>query len=339
MPHRTAIVVTSLVLILFLASFACGPTPPALPLLDAIDQDNADVVRTHMEIGTDPDKSFVPPGIPFAGASALHVAVLKDNREIVQLLLDNGATIEIKALDEFKGSPLEWAAFFGIKDMAVFLVESGADINAKNAYGTTPLDAASSHNPFIPEEERRQFDENRDLISAYLIEKDAESTAPVLTLLDAINQDNTNAVRVHMESGTNPDKTFIPPGLPFAGASALHLAVLKDNTEIVQILLDNGADIDIKALDEFKGSPLEWAAFFGIKDMAVFLVESGADINARNAYGTTPPRRHLIRQPLHPRGGPQAVRRKSLLPKAIPLRKRRSVRPVTPPPTPHQTAE
>ena len=150
MPYRTAIVVASLVLILFLASFACGPTPPALPLLDAIDQENAEVVRTHMEIGTDPDKSFVPPGIPFAGASALHVAVLKDNREIVQLLLDNGANIEIKALDEFKGSPLEWAAFFGIKDMAVFLVESGADINARNAYGTTPSTPPHQTTPSSP---------------------------------------------------------------------------------------------------------------------------------------------------------------------------------------------
>ena len=288
MPYRTAIVVASLVLILFLASFACGPTPPALPLLDAIDQENAEVVRTHMEIGTDPDKSFVPPGIPFAGASALHVAVLKDNREIVQLLLDNGANIEIKALDEFKGSPLEWAAFFGIKDMAVFLVESGADINARNAYGTTPLDAVHANNPFIPEEDRKQFDENRAFLRQYFSEKGAESTAPALPLLDAIDQDNADAVRAHLESGTDPDKSFVPPGLPFAGASALHVAVLKDNREIVQLLLDNGANIDINALDEFKGSPLEWAAFFGIKDMAVFLVESGADINSKNAYGTTP---------------------------------------------------
>ena len=288
MPHKAAIVVTSLFLVVLLTTLTCGPTPPALPLLDAIDQDNADVVRAHMEIGTDPDKSFVPPGIPFAGASALHVAVLKDNQEIVQLLLDNGAAIDIKALDDSKGSPLEWAAYFGLKDMAVFLAKSGADINARNAYGTTPLDAAYANNPFIPEEDRNRFNANRDLISAYLIEKGAESTTPVLTLLDAIDQDNTDAVRAHMESGTNPDKTFIPPGLPFAGASALHVAVLKDNSEIVQVLLDNGADIDIKALDEFKGSPLEWAAFFGIKDMAVFLVESGADINSRNAYGTTP---------------------------------------------------
>ena len=175
MPHRTAIVVASLVFILFLASFACGPTPPALPLLDAIDQENADVVRAHMEIGTDPDKTFIPPGLPFAGASALHLAVLKDNQEIVQLLLDNGADINIKALDEFKGSPLEWAAFFGIKDMAVFLVESGADINARNAYGTTPLDATSSDNPFISEKDRKQFDENRFFLRQYLSEKGAQS--------------------------------------------------------------------------------------------------------------------------------------------------------------------
>ena len=175
MPHKAAIIVTSLFLVVLLTTFACGPTPPALPLLDAIDQENADVVRAHMEIGTDPDKSFVPSGIPFAGASALHLAVLKDNQEIVQLLLDNGADIEIKALDEFKGSPLEWAAFFGIKDMAVFLVESGAGINSKNAYGTTPLDATSSNNPFTPEEDRKQFDENRFFLRQYLSEKGAQS--------------------------------------------------------------------------------------------------------------------------------------------------------------------
>ena len=78
-------------------------------------------------------------------------------------------------MDEFKGSPLEWAAFFGIKDMAVFLVESGADINSKNAYGTTPLDATSSDNPFIPEEDRKQFDENRFFLRQYLSEKGAQS--------------------------------------------------------------------------------------------------------------------------------------------------------------------
>ena len=241
-----------------------------------------------MEFGADPNETFIPPGFPFAGASALHLAVLKDNREIARVLLDNGADIEIGARDTFQGSPLEWAVFFGIKEMAVFLVESGADVNAKNALGTTPLDAAAADNAFFSKEDLEEFNENRAFLKEYLSARGGKPDQPRLPLLDAIDQDNANVVRDHMEFGADPNETFIPPGFPFAGASALHLAVLKDNREIARVLLDNGADIDIGARDTYQGSPLEWAVFFGIKEVAMFLVESGADVNAKNALGTTP---------------------------------------------------
>ena len=288
MLERAGIGITTLIAVILLASFACGPKPPGMPLLDAIDQDNANVVRDHMEFGTDPNETFIPPGFPFAGASALHLAVLKDDGEIARVLLDNGADIDIRARDAFQGSPLEWAVFFGIRGMGVFLVESGADLNAKNAFGTTPLDAAAADNTFISKEDLEEFNESRAFLTEYLIARGGQPGQPRLSLLDAIDQDNSEAVLAHLESGADPNETFIPPGVPFAGASALHLAVLKDNREIARVLLDNGADIDIRARDTSKGSPLEWAAFFGIKDIGVFLVESGADVNAKNAFGTTP---------------------------------------------------
>ena len=287
MLERAAISIAVLIPIILLASFACGPEPPRMSLLDAIDQDNADVVRDHMESGTDPNETFIPPDFP-AGASALHLAVLKDNQEIAEILLDNGADIDIRARDTFQGSPLEWAAFFGIKEMGVFLVESGADLNSKNAFGTTPLDATASDNSFISEEDLEEFNENRAFLREYLSTKGGKSGYPSMSLLEAIDQDNADVARDHMEFGTDPNETFIPPGFPAAGASALHLAVLKNNQEIAKILLDNGADIDIRARDALQGSPLEWAAFFGIKEMGVFLVESGADLNSKNAFGTTP---------------------------------------------------
>ncbi len=146
-----------------------------MTLLDAIAEGRAEIVRAHMEAGSDPNKAFVPPGIPAAGASALHLAVIKNDREITEVLLENGADIDLKAADAFKGSPLEWAAFFGIRDMVEFLAESGADLNAKNAYGSTPLDAASADNPFIPESDLAQFNEDRALIAEYLIEQGATS--------------------------------------------------------------------------------------------------------------------------------------------------------------------
>ena len=72
-----------------------------------------------------------------------------------------------------------------------------------------------------------------------------------MPLLDAIDQDNANVVRDHMQFGANPNETFIPPGFPFAEASALHLAVLTDNREFARALLYNGADIDIRARDTY----------------------------------------------------------------------------------------
>ncbi len=144
--------------------------PPDITLLQAIDFDNVKMVQRHMEYGTDPNEVFIPEGYPFAGASALHQAVLKNNVEIVRLLLESGADLEIRARDEFKGTPLIWAAYWGLFDMAKLLLEEGADVNIPDSYGSTPLDAASVENPFIGKEDADGFIENRERIRTLLRE-------------------------------------------------------------------------------------------------------------------------------------------------------------------------
>ena len=144
--------------------------PPDITLLQAIDFDNVEMVQRHMEYGTDPNEVFIPEGYPFAGASALHQAVLKNNVEIVRLLLESGADLEIRARDEFKGTPLIWAAYWGLHDMAKLLLEEGADVNIPDSYGSTPLDAASVENPFIGKEDADAFIENRERIRTLLRE-------------------------------------------------------------------------------------------------------------------------------------------------------------------------
>lgn len=119
-----------------------GIDSPRLDLLTAIDQGKTDIVRQHMQSGTDPNKGHVPVGIPLEGAYPLHLAVVKGDKEIIQILLDNGAKLELKAKNKDEATPLSWAAFFGNKDMVELLVEFGASINAIDANNLTPLDAA-----------------------------------------------------------------------------------------------------------------------------------------------------------------------------------------------------
>ena len=116
--------------------------PLTLDLLTAIDKEKSDVVQQHMDSGTDPNENPGPVGTPLAGAYPLHLAVVKGNKEIVQILLDNGAKIDIKAKNKDEATPLAWAAFLGQKDVVSLLIEAGAPINAIDANQYTPLDAA-----------------------------------------------------------------------------------------------------------------------------------------------------------------------------------------------------
>ncbi len=120
---------------------ACGEKSQTLDLLTAIDKEKSDVVQELLDSGIDPNKDPVPVDIPLEGAYPLHLAVVKGNKEIVKILLNNEADIDLKAKNKDEATPLAWAAFFGQKDMVSLLIEDGAPINVLDANHGTPLDS------------------------------------------------------------------------------------------------------------------------------------------------------------------------------------------------------
>ena len=130
-----------LVLLLLLVGMlllgACKEENQSSDLLTAVDEGQSDVVQELLDSGIDPNKDASSDG-----AYPLHLASLKGNKEIVQILLDNGAKIDLRATNKDKATPLAWAAFFGQKDVVSLLIEAGAPINAIDANQYTPLDAA-----------------------------------------------------------------------------------------------------------------------------------------------------------------------------------------------------
>ena len=274
---------------------------PSINLFDAIGQQDLDSLKQHMDYGTDINKLFIPEGYPFPGASPLHLAILTGNEEIVRLLIDSGAEKEIQAKNQEGGTPLHWAAFFGIKNMVEFLVEIGSDINAIDNGGCTPTCASSINNPFA-DQNNETFKANRLLIKQFLIEKGGKVDSgvtgkvsgsksgvkpPQISVFDAVGMENITVVKQHMDYGTDPN-SFVPEGFPLAGASTLHIATLTDNTDVIKILVDGGVDIDIKAKDDFGGTPLQWAAFWGKPKAANILIDLGADIDAVDGNGCSP---------------------------------------------------
>ena len=119
------------------------PQPPITDIWAATLQGDLGTVKRHLAAGTDIDAAFVAPGVFASGATPLHMAVVSDQLEIARFLIEKGANINAPAKDEYGGTPLHWAAVLGRVEMARQLIDAGANVNATDKNGYTPLDATA----------------------------------------------------------------------------------------------------------------------------------------------------------------------------------------------------
>ena len=205
------------------------------------------------------------------GASVLHEAGSNPNPEIAELILDQGLDIEAK--DNEGRTPLSWAVlgfhdyeFLGQNNLPTieFLLDQGASANSKDNSGNTPFILAFDASGTTS----RRYRAPDDALVRLLVERgadiDTSNIAGETPLFLAISRGvNIQTAGLLVElGGADLDK------LDSAGNTALHLAVLRDWEQMVEMLLDNGADRKITnaagktacqvARDErsFTGTPL-----------------------------------------------------------------------------------
>ena len=70
------------------------------------------------------------------------------------------------------------------------------------------------------------------------------------------------------------------------GCNALHIACMCGNLEVVQYLLEKGADIE--SLSSNGSTPLYLASYNGNTEVVKYLISKGANKNFKNKYGSTP---------------------------------------------------
>ena len=75
----------------------------------------------------------------------MHYAAFFDGTETARLLLEHDADVNAFADNELGVRPLNSAAAAGRREVAVLLLQHGADPNAATRRGFTPLDAAREH--------------------------------------------------------------------------------------------------------------------------------------------------------------------------------------------------
>lgn len=123
------------------------------PLHNAVRSGRIEVIRLLLEKGVSPNIGENPIEAPLH-TIARHAIVIKPLRvknsiEVAQFLLSKGANIN--ALNKYGNTPLHEAAYYGHYQYIKFLIESGADITIKNKKGETVLSILKYRTRFSPQ--------------------------------------------------------------------------------------------------------------------------------------------------------------------------------------------
>jgi ankyrin repeat protein len=91
---------------------------------------------------------------------------------------------------------------------------------------------------------------------------------------------NISAVRRLLEAGSDPNG-IAKAGQPGCNLSPLMLAIKAGRADIVQLLIDHGADVNQHPRFHTWRTPLQYAAEIGSLDMVQLLLRYGADVNGK----------------------------------------------------------
>jgi len=189
----------------------------------------------------------------------IHDCVMHNNLSCLKARINEGDDINKKTKNN-KITPLHYAAAYADLKTVEYLLKKGADINALDSSGNTPLlyslsfiSLRSAHKniTFKPPLNYKTEDEQIKLIE-YLLNKGAD-------------------VNVSSSNGKTPLHYSLRRGMPL---------------EIVELLVSKGASVNVR--DGNGWTPLHCGAYANSERSVRLLVKNGANTNVKNNDGKTP---------------------------------------------------
>ncbi|XP_060028577.1 caskin-1 isoform X3 [Erinaceus europaeus] len=208
------------------------------------------------------------------GFSALHHAALNGNTELISLLLEAQAAVDIK--DNKGMRPLHYAAWQGRKEPMKLVLKAGSAVNVPSDEGHIPLHLAAQHGHYDVSEMLLQHQSNPCMV-------DHSGKTPLdlacefgrVGVVQLLLNSNMCAALLEPRPGDTTDPN---------GTSPLHLAAKNGHIDIIRLLLQAGIDINRQTKS---GTALHEAALCGKTEVVRLLLDNGINAHVRNTYSQT----------------------------------------------------
>ena len=231
-----------------------------------------------------------------AGLTMLHHACIRSHNRVVEFFLSQCPLVNMKSIED--DTPLHFAC--GDPKQIRLLIAAGADVNAENALGATPLMFAV-----------REGEESVQLLLEQGALPNAKTKSGVTTLEIALEENDANVVQLLVDFGVDVNQPTSQDTLPMshaisghcdevfdillhranlelrspsAGTYPLHEAVLAGSLKYTKSLLDKGVRPDV-LIDSF--SSVSIAIDEGYDEIAKVLLLNGASARIASKAGTT----------------------------------------------------
>ncbi|XP_006813082.1 uncharacterized protein LOC100373654 [Saccoglossus kowalevskii] len=246
------------------------------------------------------------------GQTSLHLAAARGHCKVIELLIDKGANV-IARDSEVRATPLHAAASSGDVDAAELLLQYGADINAKNKSGNTALHVAAwfGHPDIVhlliseqadltvtnkyartPQDTARESNQYKSKSTRAQVIKMLDSANKVMKLHEATSSGDVHQVK-QFSSGLK-DGVNVMLEVDYENTNdsdkqtPLHKAAERGDGDVINVLIDNGADVDVKT-PQWGYTALHRASHFGHTKAVKTLLKNNADTEVRDyVHGATP---------------------------------------------------
>ncbi|XP_077288215.1 rabankyrin-5 [Arctopsyche grandis] len=248
------------------------------PLWAALDSSQEEVASILVRNGADAD--CWGPGPEGCLQTLLHKAIDENKESLAQFLIRSGCDVESPRRIGPSGqgadmvsdqqTPLHLCCAWGLMNVIQTLIEHGANVNARDSDGKTPLHIAIEN-------------QHPEIISLLLSQpsndltlRDKQGLSPFATALTVRNNKAAQSILDRLPTAAEQVDT--------KGRNFLHLAIQKKDVESVMFLLSVEVDVNSRVQDAALTPPLLLAAAVGDEILLRSLLLAGARPNDRDAH-------------------------------------------------------